>query len=161
MVGNRNVLRIDRDLYNYDKTAGYSLFIPLKESEWTQEDFARKFRIRGEFMTPDAYAPHAVVFGVHYNRDPKSRYVDQFNASSHLVHTNECAGEWLGDTIEFSVSNPDFLLPDIDKRCVSISHDLGTLFVGPLTVEEITTSVTIADGSDGVAPRLMEPGYKH
>lgn len=160
-VGTREVLCIDRDLYNYDKTAGYSLSIPLKESEWTSEDFGRKFLIHGEFMSPNAFAPHAVNFCVHYNRDPKSRYVDQFNASAHLVHTNECAGEWLGDTIEFSVSNPDFLLSDIDKRCVRIGHDLGVLYVGPVRVEEITTAVTIADGSDGDAPRLIQPGYKH
>ena len=37
----------------------------------------------------------------------------------------------------------------------------GVLYVGPVRVEEITTAVTIADGSDGDAPRLIQPGYKH
>ena len=160
-VGERDVLCIDRDLYNYDKTAGYSLSVPLKEEDWTREDFGRKFRIRGEFMTPDAFAPHAVSFAVHYNRDGKSRYVDQFNTDAHLIHTNECAGEWVCDTLEYSVSNPDYLRPDVDKRCVRIGHDLGVLYVGPLTIEEVTTAVTVADGSDGDAPCLMESGYRH
>ena len=160
-IGGRDVLCIDRSLYNYDKTAGYSLSVPLKEREWCAEDFGRSFRIRGEFMTPEAFAPHAVNFSVHYNRDGASRYVDPFNTTARLVHTNECAGKWVTETIAFSVSNPDYLREDVDKRCVTIGHDLGVLYVAPLTVEEITTAVTIADGTDGAAPRLIERGYKH
>ena len=98
---------------------------------------------------------------MHYNRDPKARYVDNLNRSAHLIHTNECPGEWVEDTIEFSVSSPDYLIESIDKRCVSVSHDFGTLYVGALRVEETVTAVTIADGSDGTAPRLMENGYRH
>ena len=160
-IDNRNALRIDRDFYCFDKTAGYRLSIPLKAQEWTAEDFGRRFRITGEFMTPEAYAPHAVRFIVQYNRDPLSRYVDPFNTSAHLVHTNESPREWIKDTLEFSVSNPDYLRPDVDKRCIGIGHDFGTLYVGGVTVEEITTAVTVADGSDGAAPRLMEDGYRH
>ena len=38
---------------------------------------------------------------------------------------------------------------------------LGVLYVGPLTIEEVTTAVTVADGSDGDGPCLMESGYRH
>ena len=161
-IGDKCALKIQRDLYCYDKTAGYSFAVALKEGPWEPTDFGRRFIIRSSFMSPDAYAPHAAGFAVNYNREASSRYVDEFDTHHKLVHTDEAPGKWIDAQIDYAIYNRDYLTEDIDKRNIVVSHDLGTLYVGPITVDEVVSAVTIGDGTNGtLAPRLIQEGYRH
>lgn len=152
------VLALSLDEYHYTTARGYRLRLPLKDTPWDKSDLGRLFRIRARLLSPSSRHPRGTYVRVPYNAVPDDPYVDTTTTARRLLHPEHTPNEWVDTEFFFSLDRPALLTPERDARFVEITHDAGEIYLGALSVTEITTPVTLGLGA---SVRIVNSGLSH
>jgi hypothetical protein len=152
------VLALSLDEYHYTTARGYRLRLPLKDTPWDTSDLGRLFRIKACLLSPSSRHPRGTYVRVPYNAVPDDPYVDTTTTARRLLHPEHTPNEWVDTEFFFSLDRPALLTPERDARFVEITHDAGEIYLGALSVTEITTPVTLGLGT---SVRIVNSGLSH